>query len=318
MFENIIAQIEKYNSIVIFGHINPDGDCYGSQVGLREIILALYPHKKVYLAGRGLPKFFKLLPPTDEISDEVIANSLAIIVDANDVSRLEDQRAEHALAFAKIDHHIDTGSFKDGPSYVDTRANSACDIIAALAMECNIKLNRIGATALYMGILTDSARFQFVTDYESTFVRAKYLIDCGADTKAINEVLSRTDEKTLAAKGYILSHYQKTKEGVIYIVYDKETLKKLDLSANAASNMINLLGNVEGYPIWASFAEYEDGKVRVELRSNGPAIQPCAVRIGGGGHALASGAQLEKLDYKEVEEIVNDLGNTLNKWREEN
>lgn len=315
MFEHIIAQIEKYNSIVIFGHLNPDGDCYGSQVGLREIILSLYPHKKVYLAGSGLPRFFKLLPPTDNISDEVIASSLAIIVDANDVSRVEDQRAASALAFAKIDHHIDTGSFKDGPSYVDINANSACDIIAGLAMEYNVKLNRIGATALYMGILTDSARFQFVTDYDTTFTRAKYLIDCGADTKAINEVLARTDEKTLAAKGYILTHYKKSEKGVIYIVYDKETLKKIGLSANAASNMINLLGNVEGYPIWASFAEYEDGKVRVEFRSNGPIIQPCAVRIGGGGHAHASGAQLEKLDYNFIEEIINDLGNTLENWR---
>ena len=41
MLKNIIELIEKYDSIVIFGHVNPDGDCYGAQVGLREIILAL-------------------------------------------------------------------------------------------------------------------------------------------------------------------------------------------------------------------------------------------------------------------------------------
>ena len=41
MFKKIIEQIEKYDSIVIFGHVNPDGDCYGAQVGLREIIKAL-------------------------------------------------------------------------------------------------------------------------------------------------------------------------------------------------------------------------------------------------------------------------------------
>ena len=38
MFEQIWDLIKKNDSIVIYGHINPDGDCYGSQVGLKEII----------------------------------------------------------------------------------------------------------------------------------------------------------------------------------------------------------------------------------------------------------------------------------------
>lgn len=316
MFKKIVSQIEKYDSIIICGHINPDGDCYGAQVGLREVINYLYPEKKVYLAGTGIPKFFNLLSPMDEISDEMFKESLVIIVDANDIPRLEDQRSKTAKAFAKIDHHIDTGTFTEGPSIVVVDSNSTCDIIAGMAIELGVNLTNKGATALYLGILTDSARFQFVTDFDTTFDRAKYLISHGADTKAINRILAVTDERTLAAKGYILSHYQK-RDGVIYIVFDKETLHKIQLSANSASSMINLLGNVEGYPIWASFAEYDDGKVRVEFRSNGPAIQPCALRIGGGGHAQASGAQLPQLDLKQIDAIVDDLVNTLHEWRKE-
>ena len=163
--------------------------------------------------------------------------------------------------------------------------------------------------------LTDSARFQFVTDYVSTFKRSEYLARCGADIKTLNVLLSKTNENSLAAKGYILTHYKKSEDGVIYIVYTKETLRKLHLSTNEASNMINLLGNVEGYPVWCSFAEYEDGKVRVEIRSNGPVIQPCAVRIGGGGHAQASGATLPNLDYKVINEVIADLDRTIREWR---
>ena len=315
MFEKIVEQIEKYDSIVIFGHLNPDGDCYGAQVGLREIIHSLYPNKKVYITGTGCPRFFSILPPVDEVSIDTIKESLAILVDANDLARMEDQRIYNAKAFAKIDHHIDTGSFKEGPQVVDTSANSACDILTRMALELNIHVSVIGATALYLGILTDSARFQFVEDYPSTFERVKYLSECGARIKELNVLLSKTSENSLAAKGYIMTHYQKTDDGVVYIIYSKETLRKLHLSTNEASSMINLLGNIEGYPIWASFAEYEDGKVRVEFRSNGPAVQPCAARIGGGGHAQASGAQLAKLDYSEIDEIIEDLNDTLRKWR---
>ena len=54
MFESIVSKIEQYDSIVIFGHLNPDGDCYGSQIALRNILRLKYPHKKIYaVGGRG-------------------------------------------------------------------------------------------------------------------------------------------------------------------------------------------------------------------------------------------------------------------------
>lgn len=315
MFNQIWDLIKKYDSIVIYGHTNPDGDCYGAQVGLKEIILANFPEKKVYITGTGVPTFFDIICPMDEVSDETIKNSLAILVDGNDCGRMEDHRIINAKEFAKIDHHIDTGSFTEGPSIVDVDANSTCDIITGLVMENNLKISPLAANALYLGILTDSARFQFVTDYPQTFERAKFLCEHGAKPNKINRVLSKTDEISLAAKGYVMSHYKKSNEGVISIVLDRHTLNKLNVSANTASNLINLLGNIEGYPIWCSFAEYADGRVRAEFRSNGPLVQPVAVSIGGGGHAHASGAQLPSLDYDQIDVIIRKLDQEIINWR---
>ena len=315
MFDLILKQIEKYDSIVIYGHLNPDGDCYGAQVGLKEVILANYPHKKVYVTGTGCPRFFSLIGEMDKVSDETIAKSLAILVDGNDLSRMEDKRIYNAIAYAKIDHHIDTGGFTEGPFVVDVTANSTCDIIAGFVMDYNLKISKLGANALYLGIVTDSARFQFVNDYVTTFARAKFLCEKGAEPTKLSYMMNKTDEQSLFAKGYIMSHYQKTKEGVIYIVYDKETLHKIGVSANEASNLINLLSNIEGYPIWCSFAEYDDGKVRCEFRSNGPEVQPVAASIGGGGHAMASGAQLKELDRELINSIIEKYNQTLVEWR---
>lgn len=315
MFNQIWDLIKKFDSIVIYGHINPDGDCYGAQVGLKEIILANFKDKKVYITGTGVPRFFDIICKMDEVSDETIKESLAILVDGNDCARMEDSRVFTSKAFAKIDHHIDTGSFTEGPSVVDVEANSACDIIAGFVLDHHLKISKLGAQALYLGILTDSARFQFVNNYPQTFERAKFLCEQGADPHRLNKELNKTDELSLAAKGYVMSHYKKSKGGVISIVFDKETLHKIGISANHASNMINLLGNIEGYPIWCSFAEYEDGRVRAEFRSNGPAVQPVAVSIGGGGHAQASGAQLPKLDYEQIDSIIAKLGEAIINWR---
>ena len=315
MLNKILDLIKENDSIVIFGHLNPDGDCYGAQVGLRDIIHKLYPEKKVLITGTGCHRFFSLISKMDKVSDEEIENSLAILVDGNDLARMEDKRVFNAKAWAKIDHHIDTNSFTEGPQLVDVEATSTCDILTGIAMQLGIDVSPVGATALYLGTITDSAKFQFVSNYSKTFERAKYLADHGAQIEEINSILARTDEDSLKGKGYIMTHYNKTKGGVVYIIYDKEKLHQIKMSANAASNLINLLGNIEGHPIWCSFAEYDDGRVRVEIRSNGPIIQPVAARAGGGGHAHASGAQLPSLDLNRINAILDDLDNTLEEWR---
>lgn len=43
---DILAQIKKYDTIIIHRHQRPDPDAYGSQVGLAEIIRASFPKRK--------------------------------------------------------------------------------------------------------------------------------------------------------------------------------------------------------------------------------------------------------------------------------
>ena len=317
MFEQIIDIIEKHDSIVIYGHINPDGDCYGSAVGLKRTLQLKYPHKKIYITGTGCPSFFKFLMPMDKVSDEVIANSLAILVDANDLGRMEDNRIFNAKAWAKIDHHVDIGTFNEGPSVVDEDANSCADIICQMIIEQNLPVDEIVANALYLGIVTDSARFTFVEDYPGTFARAKFLCEHGADPKAINKLFSTVSERIIAARGYVLTHYKKSEHGVISLIFDKETIKELKLSTNEISNMVNLVGNIKGYPVWCSFAEYNDGRVRCEFRSNGPAVQPVATAIGGGGHMFASGATIPSLDLDKIESIIKMLDDVVAEYKKE-
>ena len=112
MFEELRQIIEENDSIVIFGHINPDGDCYGSQIGLRDLLRLNYPNKKVFAVGSGWHRFFDFIGTMDEVEDDVIKQSLAILVDGNDCDRMEDQRVWNAKAHIKIDHHIENYKFR--------------------------------------------------------------------------------------------------------------------------------------------------------------------------------------------------------------
>ena len=307
MYKAILDEIKKYDSIVIFGHVNPDGDCFGSEIALRETLRKTFPEKAVFAVGSGLQRFFKLLGRLDAVPEDVIERSLAIIVDGNDIPRMEDQRIKKAKAFIKFDHHVDSGTFTEGPSLVREEACSCCEIILDFIRDNNFVINKNIAEALLLGITTDTARFQFVKDYVKTYSDAAYLCEQGARPEMINNILNLTNEDSAVFKGYVYTHYQKTKNGVLYLKFTQKQLKKLKLTSNAAGSMVNLISNIRGYPIWTFICENHDESYHIEVRSNGPKVQPIALKYGGGGHALAAGTTIQKDELHLIDEFLNDL-----------
>lgn len=318
MFEELRKIIEANDSIVIFGHIFPDGDCYGSQIGLRDLLRLNYPEKKVYAVGSGLHRFFKLIGKMDEVKDEVIKNSLAILVDGNDCSRMEDQRVVTAKEFIKIDHHIENYRFTEGKFVINDNANSTAQMLVQMGQECGWKFNPTISNALFLGILTDSGRFQYIEDFPLAFHEAAYLCENGANPKAINDILNQTVESALKFRGYVFNNYKKTKTGVVYLTFNFEMLQRLHVSPSKAGTMVNLLSNVIGYPIWAFFCENEDGTCHAEFRSNGPAVQPIAAKYGGGGHMLAAGVTLQDMSKDTVNMVIKDLNKAISDYQKEN
>ena len=316
-YSAVLEKIEKYDSIVIFGHNNPDGDCYGSQMALRRALRLKYPEKNVYTVGSGLHRFFDLLGYMDVVPEKVIERSLAIIVDGNDIPRMEDQRINYALDFIKFDHHIDTGTFTEGPSIVNEDACSCCEILLDFFRANSFPIDQLIAQSLLLGLITDTARFQFVNNYAKTFKDVALLCDLGADPEPLNTILNLTSESSTAFKGYVYTHYKKTDDGVLYMYFSNRILKKFKLNPNAASGMVNLLGNIRGYPVWMFMCENNNKSIHIEFRSTGPAVQPIALKYGGGGHPLAAGVTIDKVNDEIVEDIIKDLDKAIIEYQKE-
>ena len=298
--------------------MNPDGDCYGSQLALRRTLQLKYPHKKVYAVGSGLRRFYSSLGKMDVVPEKVIEQSLAIIVDGNDIPRMEDQRIKVAKDFIKFDHHVDTGSFTEGPYIVKEDATSCCEILLDFIRDNNFPIDQEIAQCLYLGIVTDTARFQFVEDYAKIFNDVAYLCSLGANPSLINVILSQSSENAATFKGYVYTHYKKTENGVLYLSLSKSQLRRFKLTANAASSMVNLLSNIRGYPIWLFICETNSRAIHIEFRSNGPAVQPLALKYGGGGHALAAGTTITQPNKEIIEKILKELDDLAKSWKEEN
>ena len=79
MFKEALKAIKKYNRIIIHRHNYPDGDAYGSQIGLATLIKDNFPKKEVYCVGDKATRLPFMEGTMDEIPDSYYSGALAII-----------------------------------------------------------------------------------------------------------------------------------------------------------------------------------------------------------------------------------------------
>ncbi len=301
--EQIFLAVEDNDSIVVFGHKNPDGDCLGSVQGLKEALREYYPKKRIYSVGTYPSYIGAFAGKDDEVTDDIIRNSLAFMVDLSDLERVEDQRIHMAKSIVCIDHHMQN-NILPFPVYRNDKAPSATFIIASLLYKRFKEISPLTATYLYLGLVTDSGRFQFDSE-PATFAIAAKLVKSGAKYKEIYRELYKQSSIDLKYRSFIYQNFQF--DGLVtYCVVHKEDYKALGLDQNDASGKVNLLSMLDGHPIWAFFIEQDNGVIRVELRSDGTKnVQKVATAFGGGGHIPAAGCRLT--DFADVSKVVAAL-----------
>ncbi|MFP4178307.1 MAG: DHH family phosphoesterase [Acholeplasmataceae bacterium] len=312
--ERILKRIKAYETIIIHGHKRPDGDCYGSQFGLKDILKASFPNKKVYVVGET-SEYVRFLGEMEDIPDSTYRDALAIVVDTATEDRISDPRYRLAKEVIKIDHHIpidDYGNLR----WVDTSFPSCAQMITYFydRFKNQLQLTKQGAIALYTGIVTDTGGFRYRGVSQLTHQLAGLLIGKGVDVEYINGYLSKETLDKIALKGYVYNNFKATKGGFIYLEMTRKVIDSYGVSDEEAASVVNLLAGVEGFPVWALFIEYPD-EIRIRLRSSGPTINELANRYGGGGHARAAGARIGSWD--DVEAFVRDAEDVIKTYRKQ-
>lgn len=312
--QEIFNLIKEYDKIIICPHRRPDGDAIGTSFGLKNIIETSFPNKSVHAIGES-SSFTSFIGVPETLDDDDFKGSLFIAVDTANKDRLADQRFELADKIIKIDHHVKVEDFGD-VDYVDTSRPAAALMIMDLyeQHQPDLKMTKEGAKALYFGILTDTGRFKYDGVDGDTFRSVAHLFDVGLEKKEIHQHLDQKSEELTRFKGYLLQHYKKTKNGVVYFKIKKRHLKKFKVTLGEASSLVNEMGVFEGYPIWLLFAEYEEGIVRCRMRSKGPAIDKLANKYDGGGHRMASGASLGT--WKRTNLLIKDADELAKAYKE--
>lgn len=301
----ILKKIKEYDIITIYSHKRPDGDCIGSSLGLKNIIETTFPKKQVYSLGDHTP-YLRFLGELDNLDDETIKKSLAIVVDTATQERVADQRFKLAKEIIKIDHHIVMDQYGD-INWVHEEAPAACQMITYFLYKFRDQLliTKQGAQALYAGLVTDSGGFRYRGVTETTFQMAAFLVSKGADLEYIDRELSKTTFAQLKYKGYLLSNIKRSKNGVVYFLATRDIQKKFNLTQEDTAAAINAMAGIEGCPVWVLFIELENS-VRVRVRSNQVEIASvCNKFPPGGGHDFAAGCHLDKM--KQHTKVIDAL-----------
>lgn len=315
----IIEKVEQYDTIMLFRHFRPDGDCKGATMGLREILRLSYPQKHVYLINDDHSDYLAFMGEEDApVADEVYTDALGIALDTATPDRIYNKKYALCKEFIKIDHHIEVVPYGD-LSWVEADRSSASEMVVKFydTFRDRLKINSLAAEYLYIGMITDSGRFQYSSVSGDTLRLAGLLLDVGFDTERMYAHLQLKDLDELKFKAHVLKKMRITKNGVAHVYIDRATMEKFRLNAEAASNCVSAMSDIKGCLCWIAFIDsLDDDKIRVRLRSRFVAINRLAENFRGGGHAQASGATL--LEKGEMRKLLLQADKLVKEYKENN
>lgn len=314
--ELILKKIEEYQTIVVSRHIRPDGDAYGSTRGLAKIIKDTYPTKNVFLVNEDYSKYLSFMGDEDQISDETYADALCIVIDTGTANRISNSKYSLAKEVIKIDHHIIDKPYGD-IVWVEDWRSSACEMIADFwyTFKDKLVMSKEAATAIYLGMVTDSGRFKYEGVNGDTLRLAGALLDYGIDLDLLYAHLYLEDYSYYKFKAYILENMKITENGVASIYIDQETQDKFNLTLEEASNCVSELNKIKGSLIWVAFIDNKkENNIRVRLRSRFLGINDLALQYHGGGHDTAAGATC--FDKDEMQRLIKDADKLLKEYKE--
>ncbi|MBQ0059706.1 MAG: DHH family phosphoesterase [Lachnospiraceae bacterium] len=307
-------------SIVIGGHVNPDGDCVGSCMSLFLYLKKNYPelNVQVYLeeprrelrflteAYEGTSVFWELpvnwpVPDLFVLLDVGTRKRIGVVGDLVDVARKT----------VCIDHHEANDGIAD-VNHVEPNIGSCAEVLYGLLDD--EKIDPACAEAIYTGIIHDTGVFQYTNTRPETMMIAGNLMKKGVDTA--NIIYGSFNARSYVQStimGYCLSKSRLTEDGrIIYAQLSLEEMKEYGAAKSDLGEIVSQLRLTKGI-IAAVFAyEMHAGAYKLSFRSTEDLdVNRVAGTFGGGGHARAAGATVNIPANDLYRQVINAIYDEL-------
>jgi phosphoesterase RecJ-like protein len=303
--------LRSQERFVVVAHENPDGDALGSLLGATLGLRALGKDAVMYLAGSGpMPAEYRFLDLSEVMHDlpADIEDRVLLAVDCANERRISEETAAVARArfVVDVDHHHDNSRFGD-VNLVVPEASSTAEVVRDILGELDVDLTPRIAEALYVGLVTDTGRFQYSNTTAKALRLAAELVDAGADVHGIFQHVYETVQfAKLKLLARALDRAAAFEGGALVVSYlVRADFAEVGAEEPYSEGIIDHLRAVEGSEMVALIREppREEGPTRrISLRSSHDEIDVSAIarKRGGGGHPQAAGFSSEE----PVEQII--------------
>ena len=320
--ERVAEEIRNRERFLLTAHEGPDGDALGSLLGMHHLLTRLGKDSVMFLAAKEfpLPIEYRFLP-LEEVFHEApadMADRAAIFLDCGNIDRMPvDFLAEDGVFTINIDHHHDNTLFGD-VNLVEVDASCTAEIVYELAILLGVEITAEMASALYVGLVTDTGKFMYENTNARTHRIAADLIEAGVN---VDETYRRLYEHVPLEKLRLLSRALEGIEhhcgGTLVLAYVTDT----DYAASGAGEemtegIIDHLRSVEGARVAALVRDLGDrGRAarKVSLRSSDGEVDVSAIARahGGGGHKRAAGFSTDLTMEELIPFLCNEVSGQL-------
>lgn len=317
ILKDINKIIKKSEKIVLFHHVNPDGDSLSSSYGLMKALQLKYPNKEIkWIADKEYLQsaFGYMLENFDDAIETIDETWTAIVGDVAIKDRIykydEFYKAGKKIVF---DHHTNEKDIECDVYWQDSSLGASSVQAYWIVKNNKIKLTSKVALSILFGILTDTGNFIYSLNDKRPIDAASELMSF-IERPHIDQMHKDFRKRTLQDvnfQGYALSNFISNK-GLAYLKIKDKDLTKLKLTSSQARR-VNLIGNIEGISVWMFLVEdKENDSIKISLRSNGFPVNEIASKFDGGGHVRASGIKI-KNDWKKADEVIDWTIKQINK-----
>ncbi len=305
-------------TVLIFPHINIDGDAIGSASALCKALRNL--GKTAYiLMEDDIPGNLKFLDKgycTDDLN--VIKDAdISICVDCGDFSRfpLRKEKFLKGRTTICVDHHRTTKEFCDY-NYVDSNAAATGELIFELLQEMGIKPDVEIGEAIFAAIATDTGNFQYSNTTRNCHIITAELFNWSVDINKVSVELyenERLEKLMITIRALNTMELVANGKGIVaYVTLDD--LRETGAEPSETDGVIDKLRSISGVEYAAFIKEKSQNVIRVSLRAKRLGdVAEIAVKYGGGGHIKAAGCTLEMPIEEAVDLIKNEFEEAASK-----
>jgi bifunctional oligoribonuclease and PAP phosphatase NrnA len=310
----VAASIAQHDRFLVATHENPDGDALGSMLAITLGLRALGKDATMFLSGTAPTpaeyRFLDLAGLARELPADVGERVLLAVDCANERRIGPDlDPVERAQLVLNIDHHHDNSRFGN-LNLIDDGASSTAEIVRDILAALDVPLTAPIAEALYVGLVTDTGRFQYTNTTPKALRLAAELVEAGADVHGVFQHVYETVQfAKLKLLARALERAQLFEGGRLVVSYLlKDDFPAVGAEEPYSEGIIDSLRAVEHSEMVALIREPprdEGPSRRVSLRSSHDEVDVSAIaaKAGGGGHRQAAGFSSEL----SISEIIDFL-----------